>query len=67
MDKIAIAVQVKDYEGFVADDVIKQIDKAEKYWNDENIKLIEKIVIVIRAGKEENINLFILIVIAIHE
>jgi hypothetical protein len=53
----AIAIQVKDYEGFVADDVIKQINKAEKYWNDENIKLIEKIVIITRANKDDNINL----------
>ena len=53
----AIAIQVKDYEGFVAKDVIKQINKAEKYWNDENVKLIEKIVIVTRADKDDNINL----------
>lgn len=53
----AIAIQVKDYEGFVADDVIKQINKAEKYWNDENIKLIEKIVVITRADKDDNINL----------
>jgi hypothetical protein len=53
----AIAIQVKDYEGFVADDVIKQINKAEKYWNDENIKLVEKIVIITRAEKDDNINL----------
>ena len=53
----AIAIQVKDYEGFVADDVIKQINKAEKYWNDENIKLIEKIVIITKADKDDNKNL----------
>jgi hypothetical protein len=53
----AIAIQVKDYEGFVAGNVIKQINKSEKYWNDENVKLIEKIVIITRAGKEENIEL----------
>lgn len=52
-----IAIQVKDYEGFVADDVIKQINKSEKYWNDENFRIIEKIVIITKAGKEENIEL----------
>jgi hypothetical protein len=53
----AIAIQVKDYEGFVADDVIKQINKAEKSWNDDNVKLIEKIVIITRADKDDNISL----------
>jgi len=52
-----IAIQVKDYEGFVASDVVKQINKAEKYWNNESMKLIEKIVIITRAGKEENMDL----------
>ncbi|MDR2772287.1 MAG: hypothetical protein LBB93_02350, partial [Elusimicrobiota bacterium] len=54
----AIAIQVKDYEGFVADDVIKQINKADKWWNaEENVKLIEKIVVITRAEKDDNINL----------
>jgi hypothetical protein len=53
----AIAIQVKDYEGFVADDVIKQINKAEKYWNNENIKLVEKIVIITRSDKDDNLHL----------
>jgi hypothetical protein len=52
-----IAIQIKDYEGFVADDVIKQINKADKYWNDENVKLIEKIVVITRAEKDDNIDL----------
>jgi len=52
-----IAIQVKDYEGFVASDVIKQINKAEKYWNNESMKIIEKIVIITRAEKDENIEL----------
>jgi len=52
-----IAIQVKDYEGFVANNVIKQINKADKYWNDENTKLIEKIVIITRADKDENLSL----------
>jgi len=52
-----IAIQVKDYEGFVANDVIKQIKKADKYWNNENTKLIEKIVIITRADKDDNLSL----------
>ena len=52
-----IAIQIKDYEGFVASDVIEQINLADKYWNDESLKIIEKIVIITRAEKEENINL----------
>jgi hypothetical protein len=53
----AIAIQVKDYEGFVANDVIKQINKADKYWNNENTKLIEKIVLITRADKKDNLSL----------
>jgi hypothetical protein len=52
-----IAIQVKDYEGFVAKDVIKQINKADKYWNNENTKLIEKIVLITRADKDDNLDL----------
>jgi hypothetical protein len=51
----AIAIQVKDYEGIVRDNVCAQINKADDYWKDNNdIKLIDKIVVVIRATKEQN-------------
>ena len=53
----AIAIQVKDYEGFVSNDVISQINKAEIYWNSENLKLVEKIVIITKAQKDANIRL----------
>lgn len=53
----AIAIQVKDYDGFVGTDVIAQINKADKYWDTENLKLIEKIVIITKAKKDENIQL----------
>lgn len=53
----AIAIQLKDYEGFVAKDVIKQIKKANDYWNNESMKLIEKIVIITRADKDDNLGL----------
>ena len=48
-----IAIQVKDYKDFVSSDVIKQINKAD-YWNNETMKLIEKIVVITKANKEEN-------------
>jgi hypothetical protein len=51
----AIAIQVKDYEGFVGKEVISQINKADNYWDSENLKLIEKIVIITKAKKDDNI------------
>lgn len=48
-----IAIQVKDYEGIVSEQVIEQINKADKF-NDDNTKVIEKIVLVTRASKEQN-------------
>jgi len=53
----AIAIQVKDYDRFVSDDVVNQINKADSYWNNENLKLIDKIVIITRAHKENNLHL----------
>jgi len=53
----AIAIQVKDYDGFVGTEVIAQINKADKYWDSENLKLIEKIVIITKAKKDDNIRL----------
>ena len=53
----AIAIQVKDYDGFVGNDVINQIEKSEKYWDSENLKLIEKIVIITKATKDNNLKL----------
>jgi hypothetical protein len=53
----AIAIQVKDYDGFVGNEVVSQINKADNYWDSENLKLIEKIVIITKAKKDENIRL----------
>ncbi|MEI7594593.1 MAG: hypothetical protein WCK02_02515 [Bacteroidota bacterium] len=53
----AIAIQVKDYEGFVNQEVITQINKADNYWESENLRLIEKIVIITKAKKDDNIRL----------
>lgn len=53
-----IAIQVKDYKGLVPEDVINQINKAGAYWESENLKLIEKIVVITRARKDDNEKLF---------
>lgn len=52
----AIAIQVKDYEGFVGKDVVEQINKAD-YWNNENLIVIDKIVIVTKARRDDNLGL----------
>jgi hypothetical protein len=56
----AIAIQIKDYDGSVHESVINQINKAESYWGSENLKLIDKIVVITKAGKEEGSNLELL-------
>lgn len=53
----AIAIQVKDYEGNVSRAAIDQINKADAYWESENLKLIEKWVIVTRASKYVNLEI----------
>lgn len=53
----AIAIQVKDYDGTVGQAVINQINKADDYWESENLKLIEKWVIITKASKDVNIEL----------
>lgn len=53
----AIAIQVKDYEGYVSGNVVHQIEKSESYWDSENPKLIDKIVIITKAQKENNLSL----------
>lgn len=52
-----IAIQVKDYAGIVGDDPITQIMKSDGYWNQENRRVIEKVLILTKATKEENIGL----------
>ena len=53
-----IGIQIKDYRAIVSTDVIKQINKAE-YWTDENSNciLIDKYIIVIDSTREENTQL----------
>lgn len=51
-----VAIQVKDYSGFVGDSPVKQIKKSDTYkdFNDENHKLIDKYVLITNAKKEDN-------------
>jgi hypothetical protein len=50
----AIAIQVKDYENVVAGDAIRQINKADEYWESENLKLVDKWLVVTRAPRDKN-------------
>lgn len=54
-----IAIQVKDHSGHISEDPLLQISKADKYpeWNNENCKVIEKVLIITKASKENNTNL----------
>ncbi len=49
-----IAIQVKDYEGWVGEHVIDQINKAKDFWIEEGVKIIESVVIVTKATKKGN-------------
>lgn len=54
-----IAIQVKDYTGLVSNSPLEQISKVDDYykWNNENAKVIEKILIITKAPKEANASL----------
>lgn len=54
-----IAIQVKDYTGTAwnYNSIIDQIKKADIYWENENLKLIEKWIILTKAKKSDNPNL----------
>jgi hypothetical protein len=52
-DRFGMAIQVKDYQGFISDVAIKQIQKAKgEYWKSRGIKIVELIVVVIKGDKE---------------
>lgn len=55
--RYAIAIQVKDFDGFVKDDVINQINKADAYWQEKDLVLIDKVVIITKAQRENNLHL----------
>lgn len=48
-----IAIQVKDYEGIVGTAPLDQIRKSD-YLNDENLKIIDKILVIIRSSGDNN-------------
>ncbi len=50
----AIAIQVKDYSGYMSGDAVEQISKADNYWKSEGLVLIDKYVIVTKCEKEQN-------------
>lgn len=52
-----IAIQVKDYEGKMTDSAITQVSKADEYWSEQGIKIIDKFVIVTKSTREENVSL----------
>ncbi|GAA5521522.1 restriction endonuclease [Aliifodinibius salicampi] len=52
--QLGIAIQVKDYKGKVKSNVIQQINKSEKYWSNENIRIIQKIVLFTESNIKEN-------------
>ena len=58
LEKYNIAMQVKNYNDVISDNnidnIIKQINKAEKYVWENNGKLIDKILVITSAKKEEN-------------
>ncbi|MCC2524317.1 hypothetical protein [Vibrio coralliilyticus] len=52
----AIAIQVKDYSGYMSGDAVDQISKADDYWENEGLVLIDKYVIVTKCHRESNLN-----------
>lgn len=50
----AIAIQVKDYSGYMSDSPIEQISKADDYWTKEGLVIIDKYVIVTKCKKEDH-------------
>lgn len=56
-EQYAIAIQVKDYQGLVGDAVVEQINRADAYFSEKDTRLIEKIVIITGAKKDENLAL----------
>jgi hypothetical protein len=52
-----IAIQVKDHGGFIADEVIEQINKADRYWREKDLIVVDKIVIITKAEQVDNLRL----------
>lgn len=52
-----IAIQVKDWNGFVSGSPVEQVKKADDYFKEQGIKIIDKVVLFTEAKKEENLHL----------
>lgn len=52
-----IAVQVKDYEGTVGNHPIDQIEKASWWNNQDGFSLVDKVVVMTKAPRDQNANL----------
>uniref|UniRef100_A0A2B4R8L0 DNA ligase (NAD(+)) n=1 Tax=Stylophora pistillata TaxID=50429 RepID=A0A2B4R8L0_STYPI len=52
-----IAIQVKDWNGFVNDNPVEQVKKADKYFEEQGLKIIDKFVLITEAKKNENLHL----------
>lgn len=51
-----IAIQVKDYHGCVSNNPIAQLNKADKYWNSDDSRLIDKILVITKSDRGDNVN-----------
>lgn len=52
--QLGVAIQVKDYSGRVSSDVIKQINKSVDFWDNENIRIVQKIVLFTESNIQDN-------------
>jgi hypothetical protein len=52
--ELGVAIQVKDYQGAISEDPIKQVQKAKSsgYWKELNVEVVQLIVAVVRGDKE---------------
>jgi len=53
----AIAIQVKDYTGKIDNRAVEQVNKADRYFANDNTKLIDKFVIYTNVKKEDNLEI----------
>lgn len=49
-----VAIQVKDYKGVVGPGPLDQIRKATVYWKDRDIKILERVLVLVNCEKEGN-------------
>lgn len=49
----AIAIQAKDYKDIHKTDLVSEMKQADKYWGSRGLKIIDKIVLIRQAEKEE--------------